>query len=132
MRIFQFAFDERESDRFLPDHFVPNTVAYTGTHDNDTTLGWWNSAPQHEKVMAQKYLGITGETIHWDMMRALSKSVANRVIFPMQDVLGLTSECRMNFPGTQVGNWEWRFSWDQLQAEFSVALAEMTELNGRR
>ncbi len=126
MRIFQFAFAEGESNHFLPHHYVPNTIAYTGTHDNDTTLGWWNSVSEQEKTFARHYLGCDDQDIHWHMMRALSKSVAYIVIFPMQDVLGLSSEHRMNFPGSQHGNWEWRFSWNQVQPEFTQALAEMS------
>ncbi len=133
MRVLQFAFGDGEINHFLPHHYVTNTAAYTGTHDNDTTLGWWDTVPTHVKTFAQQYLGIEsdGEEINWVMMRALSKSVANMVIFPMQDVLGLSSECRMNFPGHPTGNWEWRFSWNQLQPGNTLALAEMSAENGR-
>ena len=131
MRILQFAFDNGENNHFLPHNYVANTVAYTGTHDNDTTLGWWSTVSDREKNFAKQYLDCDGEAINWVMMRALSKSVANRVIFPMQDVLDLSSECRMNFPGHPDGNWEWRFSWDQLQSKHTVALAEMSAENGR-
>ena len=134
MRILQFAFGDGETNHFLPHHYVENTVAYTGTHDNDTSIGWWNSLPDHEKTFARHYLGIgsDGDAINWAMMRALSKSVANIVIFPMQDVLGLGSEHRMNFPGKPDGNWEWRFSWDMVKPEHTLALAEMTVEYGRR
>lgn len=131
MRILQFAFAEREDNLFLPHHYVPNTIAYTGTHDNDTTLGWWSNAPDHDKAFAQHYLGSDGHEILWDMMRALSGSVANLVIFPMQDVLGLSGEHRMNFPGHPKGNWEWRFSWDQIQPRLTQALAKMSFEHGR-
>jgi 4-alpha-glucanotransferase len=131
MRVLQFAFDNGESNHFLPHNYVANTVAYTGTHDNDTTLGWWSTASEREKNFAKQHLDSDGEAINWVMMRALSKSVADRVIFPMQDVLDLSSEGRMNFPGHPTGNWEWRFSWDQLQSEQTVALAEMSAENGR-
>ena len=130
MRILQFAFSN-DDNHFLPHHYVKNTVAYTGTHDNDTTLGWWNNATQHEKAFALNYLASDGEAVNWDMMRALSKSVANTVIFPMQDVLGLTGDSRMNFPGHQTGYWEWRFRWEQIQPEHTGALNEMTSKNGR-
>lgn len=126
MRVLQFAFAEDDSNHFLPHHYAPNTVAYTGTHDNDTTLGWWNSASEHEKAFACQYLGSDGQSIQWDMMRAISGSVANIVIYPMQDVLGLSGEHRMNYPGHPVGNWEWRFSWTQLQPEQTQALAGMS------
>ena len=126
MRILQFAFAEGEGNHFLPHHYIPNTVAFTGTHDNDTTLGWWGTLPEKEKDFALKYLGSDGIEIQWDMMRALSNSVANIVIFPMQDVLGLTGEHRMNFPGHPNGNWEWRFVWDQIQPWQTQSLAKMT------
>jgi 4-alpha-glucanotransferase len=131
MRILQFAFTEGEDNHFLPHHYVPNTIAYTGTHDNDTTLGWWNSVSEHEKNFARLYLDSNGHEIHWDMMRALSRSVANIVIFPMQDVLGLPGKHRMNFPGQQGGNWEWRFSWDQVRPEITQALAKISVEHGR-
>jgi len=126
MRVLQFAFGDTEANPFLPHNYVPNTVAYTGTHDNDTTLGWWNTLSDHERSFAQQYLHSDGLAIHRDMMRALSASVANTVVFPMQDVLGLASEHRMNFPGKPTGNWEWRFSWNQIGAEQTTALAEMS------
>lgn len=131
MRILQFAFGDGEANHFLPHHYVQNTIAYTGTHDNDTSIGWWSTLPEHERAFAQHYLGSDGEPINWVMMRALSKSVANLVIFPMQDVLGLSSEHRMNFPGKPDGNWEWRFSWDQVKPEHTMALAMMAAENER-
>ena len=131
MRVLQFAFGDGEGNHFLPHHYVPNTVAYTGTHDNDTSLGWWKSLPDYQRAFAQRYLDSDGHAINWDMMHALSRSVANVVIFPMQDVLGLSSEHRMNLPGTPDGNWEWRFSWDQIRPEHTVALAEMSAANDR-
>ncbi|OGS91937.1 MAG: 4-alpha-glucanotransferase [Gallionellales bacterium GWA2_60_18] len=126
LRVLQFAFGEGEDNYFLPHHYIPNTVAYTGTHDNDTSLGWWNSASGHEKNFASHYLRSDGHAINRDMMRAISASAANTVIFPMQDVLGLCGDHRMNYPGHADGNWEWRFSWDQLQPEQTRALAQMS------
>ena len=126
MRVLHFAFAEGEDNLFLPHHYVPNTVAYTGTHDNDTTIGWWNTLSADEKAFAQQYLKSDGLAIQWDMMRALSGSVANTVIFPMQDVLGLSSEHRMNFPGHPNGNWEWRFFWEQVRPEHTQELARMS------
>ena len=131
MRILQFAFGDSESNYFLPNHYISNTVAYTGTHDNDTTLGWWNTASEHEKGFAKHYLGCDGNQINWDMIEALSASAANAVIFPLQDVLGLGTEHRMNFPGTALGNWEWRFSWDQIQDRQMARLKDLTELHKR-
>lgn len=131
MRVLQFAFGDGEDNYFLPHHYVANTVAYTGTHDNDTTLGWWHTAPDYIKTFAQRYLGSDGHEIQWDMMRAISRSVANLVIFPMQDVLGLTSEHRMNYPGKPDGNWEWRFTWGQMLPEQTLALTKMSTEYGR-
>jgi 4-alpha-glucanotransferase len=131
MRVMQFAFGDTDANPFLPHNFVPNTVAYTGTHDNDTTCGWWNTLPEHEKSFAQQYLHSDGENIHWDMMHALSASVANTVIFPMQDVLGLSSEHRMNFPGKPDGNWEWRFTWSQVEPDQTQELSNMTAAHAR-
>jgi len=126
MRVLHFAFAEGESNLFLPHHYIPNTVAYTGTHDNDTTLGWWSTLSDKEKIFAQQYLNSDGQDIQWDMMRVLSGSVANTVIFPMQDVLGLSGEHRMNFPGHPAGNWKWRFSWAQIKQEYTLELARMS------
>jgi 4-alpha-glucanotransferase len=131
MRILQFAFAEDESHHFLPHHYVPNTVAYTGTHDNDTTIGWWNSATLGEKDFAQKYLGSEGHQIQWDMIRAISNSEANTVIISMQDALGLPGEHRMNFPGHPVGNWEWRFTWEQVRPELTQELGKISAEHGR-
>lgn len=131
MRILQFAFGDNDSNYFLPHHYISNTVAYTGTHDNDTSLGWWNSAKDHEKSFAKYYLGSEDKEINWDMMNALSESAANTVIFPLQDVIGLDSDHRMNFPGTPWGNWEWRFSWDQLQNRHTEELENITNSHKR-
>lgn len=131
MRVLQFAFAEDESHPFLPHHYAPNSVAYTGTHDNDTTIGWWNTAAPGEKEFARKYLKSEGHQIQWDMIKAISASEANTVIILMQDVLGLSSEHRMNFPGQPDNNWEWRFSWDQIFPEQTEALARITVESGR-
>jgi 4-alpha-glucanotransferase len=132
MRILQFAFGEDNSNHFLPHNYIANTIAYTGTHDNDTMIGWWNTASDKEKNFVREYLGGEEVDVPWDMMAALSASVANTVIFPMQDVLCLSGEHRMNYPGRAEGNWEWRFSWEQVQPWQTIKLAEMTDLNGRR
>jgi 4-alpha-glucanotransferase len=131
MRVLQFAFGDNETNPFLPRNYIANTVAYTGTHDNDTTVGWWHTASPHVQDFVRHYLGTDGSDIQWVMMRALSSSVADTVVFPMQDVLGLGSEHRMNFPGKPNGNWEWRFCWEQTQPEQTGKLAEMTAQNGR-
>jgi 4-alpha-glucanotransferase len=127
MRILQFAFAEQSEDNyFLPHHYIPNSVAYTGTHDNDTTLGWWDNASEGEKDFACRYLSSDGQEMHWDTIRAVSNSVANTVIFPLQDVMGLSGEYRMNFPGLLDGNWAWRFQWDKLYEEATIKLGEIS------
>ena len=126
MSILQFAFSTTgEPNTFLPHTFPRERVVYTGTHDNDTTVGWWEStgegdstraaeAVTREKDQAKRYLGTDGLEMHWSLIRAAMASVADTALIPMQDVLGLGSEARMNFPGRQSGNWTFRFSWDQL------------------
>jgi 4-alpha-glucanotransferase len=131
MRILQFAFGDSESNYFLPNHYISNTVAYSGTHDNDTTLGWWNTASEHEKSFAKHYLACDGSEINWDMIKALTASAANAVIYPLQDVLGMGSEHRMNIPGTAWGNWEWRFSWSQIQDWQMEMLRDLTNTHKR-
>ena len=131
MRILQFAFSEDENHPFLPHHYVPNSVAYTGTHDNDTCIGWWNTATPREKAFAWKYLGSDDHQIQWEMIRAISRSEANTVIIVMQDVLGLSGDHRMNFPGHPSHNWEWRFSWEQILPEQTQTLTKITAEFGR-
>lgn len=131
MRVLQFAFGDNDANPFLPHNYVPNTIAYTGTHDNDTTVGWWDTLSAHEKDFARRYLKTDGHAIHLDMMRALSASIANTVIYPLQDVLGLGSAHRMNFPGKPFGNWEWRFSWTQISPDQTRQLAKLTAENAR-
>lgn len=131
MRILQFAFGEDERNYFLPHHYVANAVAYTGTHDNDTSIGWWNSAREHEKDFARRYLNCDGSQINWDMIKALSASIANTVIYPLQDVMSLDGTHRMNFPGKACDNWEWRFTWAQLGGEETATLAAITENDKR-
>jgi 4-alpha-glucanotransferase len=132
MRILQFAFGEDERNYFLPHHYVANCVAYTGTHDNDTSVGWFNTARENEKGFANRYLNFDGNEINWQMINILSASAANTVIYPLQDVIGLNSEHRMNMPGTSVGNWAWRFSWNQIQSWHTDRLAELSRLHNRK
>lgn len=131
MRILQFAFGEDEDHYFLSHRYVPNSVAYTGTHDNDTSIGWWSTATPGEQGFAKKYLGSEGHHIHWDMIRSIAGSEANTIIVPMQDVLGLPGEHRMNFPGQPAGNWEWRFSWEMIQPDMAQSLLNICTETGR-
>ena len=144
MSILQFAFaggDEETSD-FRPHTFPRERVVYTGTHDNDTTAGWWASTGEgdstrspadvaRERDYAKRYLDTDGREMHWTMIRAALASVANTALVPLQDVLGLGSEARMNRPGSSGGNWRWRFSWDQLTPELTARLRELAKLYDR-
>lgn len=118
MKILQFAFGSNGEKKFLPHNYPRNCVVYTGSHDNDTTLGWWNSIQNDgtdTKEFFLNYTGSDGQDIVKDMIRLAYSSVADIVIIPMQDLLRLGSEARMNFPGKPNGNWMWRFKWDQVK-----------------
>ena len=131
MRILQFAFAGDASDRFLPHNHEPDTVVYTGTHDNDTVAGWWATASDAERHYARGYLATDGHDMAWTMIRAACASVADTAVHPMQDVLALPSECRMNYPGQSEGWWGWRFEWSQVQPWHAHRLAELSRLYGR-
>ena len=134
MRILQFGFSDRGSHLYLPHRYVPNTVAYTGTHDNNTTLGWWveDTSPA-ERENLQNYLQtvVHDGDIVWAMIRAAARSVANLCIFPMQDVLHLGSEGRMNTPAAGAGNWTWRYGLEALHPDFATKLAALMEMTDR-
>lgn len=117
MRIVQEAFGGDVMHEFLPHRHVPASLAYSSTHDNDTARGWWASTSEATRQRAREYLACTDENMHWALIRATSQSVANLALFTLQDVLGLGTEHRMNFPGTGEGNWAWRFSWPMLRGE---------------
>ncbi|HEV2647583.1 MAG TPA: 4-alpha-glucanotransferase [Acidobacteriaceae bacterium] len=134
MRILQFGFGDRASHLYLPHKFVANTVVYTGTHDNNTTLGWWrDGVTEGERVSVQTYLQrMEPETeIVWAMVRAAARSVANLCIFPLQDVLVLGSEARMNVPSAGEGNWTWRYDRDALDAGIAATLANLMVITDR-
>lgn len=143
MRILQFAFgDDPKAPDYQPHNYPRNCVVYTGTHDNDTTVGWFQSragagttrtAAQiaEERALTLKYLGTDGRQIHWDMIRLAFASVADTAIVPMQDVLGLGTEARMNLPGSASGNWRWRFTEERLTSELAEKLAELSGLYDR-
>ncbi|HKJ46571.1 MAG TPA: 4-alpha-glucanotransferase [Balneolales bacterium] len=115
MKILQFAFSDNEANSFLPHNYVNNNcVVYTGTHDNDTTLGWYNSATDLEKHRAREYTRSDGSNINWELIRVGMFSVARMAIFPLQDYMNLESDHRMNYPGTSTGNWDWRYTQDML------------------
>jgi 4-alpha-glucanotransferase len=114
-------------------HDVPNTVLYTGTHDNDTVVGWWKLQASDSNVRAfcKKYLKTDGREIHWDLIRAAWSSVADVAIAPLQDILGLDNEARMNLPASTSGNWQWRFCEGALNEEIENRLRDLTEVYGR-
>jgi 4-alpha-glucanotransferase len=143
MRIFQFAFSSDATNKDLPHNYVRNTVAYTGTHDNDTAVGWFGSEPggassvrsaeqiERERRFCLEYLGTDGSEINWDFIRAVFASAGDTALVPLQDVLGLGSEARMNTPATMSGNWAWRFKEGALTEELSTRLRHLAELYGR-
>ena len=131
-KVMQFGFGNRGARKYLPHRFKSNSVVYTGTHDNDTTEGWWNSsATEGEKKLASAYLGIGHDGVHWALLRAALASVANLAIIPVQDVLGLGSEARMNVPSQIVGNWSWRLRPGALTPELAAKLATLVEVTDR-
>jgi 4-alpha-glucanotransferase len=132
MKILQFGFGSDATHGYLPHNFGAACVVYTGTHDNDTVLGWWNKASERERKFAGSYLASSSNDIHWGMIRAACNSVANMALFPLQDVLGLSSDHRMNLPGTAGGsNWVWRFDWSMLGREPARVLGLITAASGR-
>ena len=131
MRILQFAFGGAPERRFLPHRHEHNTVVYTGTHDNDTTHGWFQTLTEDELRFFRGYAPSTDGDVSWDLIRLAWMSVANYAITPLQDVLSLGSEARMNRPGTPSGNWRWRFRADRLTEPLLDRLAELTALYER-
>lgn len=131
MRILQYAFGDDANNRDLPHNYIQNCVAYTGTHDNDTTVGWYKSAAKNVRTHCRKYLMSSGREIHWDMIRAIFASVADTAILPLQDVLGLNSKARMNTPATSSGNWQWRLNKEDLTDKAAEKLRDLAETYGR-
>lgn len=142
MRILQFAFGtDPQADEFKPYNFPPNCVVYTGTHDNDTALGWFTAGVgdstrslaevEEERAFVLNYLGTDGHEINWDLIRLALSSVANTAIIPLQDVLGCGNEARMNVPARESGNWGWRYQAEQLTPELRERLKNLTNIYGR-
>ncbi len=143
MRILQMAFgDDPKASDYRPHNHTRNCVVYTASHDHNTTLGWFTAEPgkettqtkeeiERERAFTLKYLHTDGREIHWDFIRLAMSSVAAISIFPLQDILGLGSECRMNRPGTEKGNWEWRYSPPMLTKEIGERLRDLTALYDR-
>ena len=131
MKILQFAFDAAIDDRDLPHNHEKHGVVYTGTHDNDTTKGWYSLRTAAEREEMHTYLGTAGEDAVGDLIRAALMSVADMAIIPLQDLLQLGSEARMNIPGTPFGNWEWRFSWEMVPPELTRTIRNQLARYGR-
>ena len=131
MKILQFAFDGDAQNPYLPHNHEINTVVYTGTHDNNTTLGWYEELDRTARARVMAYLGQPAEPMPWPLNRAALASVANLSVLPMQDLLGLDAAHRMNTPGTSEGNWQWRFKWKQVPADLGDRLRAMLDLYGR-
>jgi 4-alpha-glucanotransferase len=143
MAVLQFAFGtDAQAPTFRPHNYPREVVAYSGTHDSDTTMGWWLSKGRgestrsdddirRERDYAMRYLNTDGREIHWVFIRTLLASVADTVLFPLQDVLGLGTEARMNLPATMGGNWRWRYRVGELKPEHAERLGELTRLYER-
>ncbi len=131
MCVLQFAFGGDPENRYLPHHYERNTVVYTGTHDNDTTRGWFATASANETALVRRYLGHEARDIAWDLIRLAWASVADYAIAPLQDVLDLGTEARMNLPGRSAGNWGWRCTPEMLTDGVLGRLADLTELYSR-
>ena len=129
--VLQFGFGDEGAHIYLP-HRASGKVIYTGTHDNDTVMGWWRTgAAEHERRNAEAYLGRCDDGVHWSFIRAAQCSAANMSIIPLQDVLGLGSEARMNTPSVHGGNWRWRFDQGQLTSDLAARLAHLAEVTDR-
>lgn len=131
MRILQYAFGGDARNLHLPHNFSRNCVVYTGTHDNETTVGWWKKLSKDAKGHLKRYLSTTAREPNWELIRAAWASVAHTAIAPLQDVLGLGNEARMNTPATTGGNWSWRFADGDLTPEMIERLRDLTEMYAR-
>ena len=132
MKVLQFGFGDPGAHIYLPHNFVSNCVVYTGTHDNDTTVGWWQSgASEDEKRHATQYFGQPQDGMNWAMIRAAFASVARVALVPMQDVLSLGSEARMNIPSRPDGNWGWRLAPGMASDELADKLAALSAITDR-
>jgi 4-alpha-glucanotransferase len=133
MKVLQFAFGDDPTNPYLPHNYTPNYVVYTGTHDNDTTVGWFTTLDPDTRAAVLRYLGRDEQTVDiaWDLMRLGLMSVAQYAITPLQDVLRLGTEARMNTPGRLGGNWAWRCPAEALSAELADTLRQLTFIYGR-
>ena len=134
MKVLQFAFDGNNDNPHLPHNHIENDVVYTGTHDNDTSLGWFANKDNFNRQFMESY---TDKKINsdedglWLLIRLAMSSVSFLCMIPMQDLLGLDSKARMNIPGTTDGNWQWRFSWDQVNDSYKQKISKLMTLYKR-
>lgn len=131
MKILQFSFGENSERLFREHNHIVNCVVYTGTHDNDTTLGWWHSISNEDKIWTLNYLGSSGNDIVYDIIKSALRSVAHTAIIPMQDYLRLGTEARMNFPSKLGGNWAWRFDWFDVPYSLNTEIHNLMKLYER-
>jgi 4-alpha-glucanotransferase len=131
MAVLQFAFGDVGAHAYLPHRLTPNRVIYTGTHDNDTTLGWWSTLSERERSAVSALVGECNDGPNWGLIRLAQSSPANFSVVPLQDVLGLGSEARLNTPSTHTGNYHWRCDAGALKREIVAKLAELAEVTDR-
>ena len=132
MKILQFAFGGEQESDFLPHNYGNvNCVVYTGTHDNETAIGWYQNASEKERDYVRRYLARDGRDIGWDLIRLAYGSIADMAVATLQDLMGLGNEARMNYPSKPSGNWQWRYTADMLTDRIAGRLYEMTKVYGR-
>ena len=131
MKVLQFAFDQDLNNPYRPYRHDCDSVVYTGTHDNDTTVGWFNSLPDWEKGYVYEYLNQSSDAMPWPLIKSAMASRSQLAVLPMQDLLGLDSSHRMNTPGVSDGNWRWRFNWDQVYEGLPRRMRRIIEIYGR-
>ena len=131
MKILQFAFGGEQNSTFLPHTYTQNCVVYTGTHDNETTVGWYLNADESERDHIRRYLSVSGQDIAWDMIRLAMMSVADTAVIPLQDLFSLDNKARMNFPGKVGGYWHWRYPQGALTEDVAYRLKGLGWLYGR-
>ncbi|GKX28519.1 4-alpha-glucanotransferase [Vallitalea longa] len=131
IKVLQFAFEDLKDNDFLPHNYNTNSVCYSGTHDNDTTLSWYKKTDEINRDKVRRYMNTDAKDITWDFIRTCFGSVSKIAVIPLQDILSLDNDARMNTPGTSMGNWQWRYTDDMLTNNISKKLLAITELYGR-
>lgn len=134
MKVLEFAFEPNQETGYLPHEYDKNCVVYTGTHDNDTIVSWYQSLNEEQRIFLHEYIGqknVSEDGIHWDLIRLAMMSTADTCIIPMQDYLGLGNEARMNYPSTLGGNWKWRLKKDEITPELLKKIRRLTRRSFR-